>query len=208
MNRMHEYDNTVDLRNPPGEGPSTPPAPYRENFFVEIAKFAFIALAIVVPIRYFIAQPFIVEGASMHPTFSTGQYLIIDQLSYRFEKPERGEVIVFKYPKDESKYFIKRIIGLPGETLLIQGDKVIIKNDDHPDGMVLDEPYIKSNRDDYTTITLGAMEYFVMGDNRSASSDSRIWGPLKEDLIVGRPIVRLFPLSKIDLFPGAYSTQE
>src|SRR5438105_1933429 len=96
----------------PSSLPPTPP-PKKESFFGEIFKFTLIALVIVLPIRFFIAQPFIVQGASMDPTFETGEYLIVDQLSYHLGNPERGQVIIFKYPKDESKYFIKRVIGLP-----------------------------------------------------------------------------------------------
>src|SRR3989344_8155579 len=96
--------------------------------FWELARFALMAIAIVVPIRIFIAQPFFVSGSSMVPTFQDGQYLIIDEISYRFREPVRDEVIVFKYPKDTTKFFIKRIIGLPNETLTIHGNKVMIKN--------------------------------------------------------------------------------
>jgi signal peptidase I len=125
--------------------PSLQPQPKKENFFGEIAKFTIVALLVVLPIRLFIAQPFIVSGASMDPTFETGQYLIVDQLSYHVGNPDRGQVIIFKYPKDETKYFIKRVIGLPGETVIIDGTSVIIKNKQHPDGFKLIEPYISLN---------------------------------------------------------------
>ena len=190
---------------PPGT-PVAPPEQERDNFFVEILKFAAIALVIVVPFRMFIAQPFIVSGASMSPTFETGQYLIIDQLSYQFEKPERGDVVVFRFPEDTSKFFIKRIIGLPGETVEIQGTDVIIKDPVTGTQFRLDEPYVKEAnlRDDFLTIRLKQDEYFVLGDNRAASSDSRVWGPVPENLIVGRVLVRLLPLSQSGLFPGVY----
>lgn len=177
-----------------------------ENFFKEIFKFALVAALIVIPIRVFIAQPFIVSGASMEPTFDSGQYLIIDQLSYSLENPERGEIIIFRYPKDPSKFFIKRIIGLPNETVELRGDDVIIENEAHPEGMVLAEPYIeRKSRNDFLRITLDGDEYFVMGDNRPASSDSRIWGPLNEEYIVGRALIRLLPITKTGVFPGDYS---
>jgi signal peptidase I len=183
----------------------TPPVPKKENFFFEILKFTLIALVIVIPIRVFIAQPFIVQGASMEPTFHTGEYLIIDQLSYRFEKPQHGDVIVFRYPKDPSKFFIKRVIGLPGDTVNIAGDVVTITNAEHPEGITLDEPYILTMRPD-TVLTekLGESEYFVMGDNRDASSDSRVWGVLRENFIIGRALVRLLPPQVLSLFPGRY----
>ena len=179
--------------------------PKGENFFKEIFKFALLALLIVVPIRLFIAQPFIVSGASMDPTFETGQYLIVDQLSYKFDEPARGEVIIFRYPKDTSKFFIKRIIGLPNETLEIQGATVTVTNDTYKAGYILDEPYIdeRNSKRDYTKVTLEENEYFVMGDNRRASSDSRSWGALEEDFIIGRALIRLFPIKETGIFPGS-----
>jgi signal peptidase I len=176
---------------------------HEENFFKEIFKFSLIALLIVLPIRFFVAQPFIVSGASMQPTFENGQYLIVDQLSYRFEDPQRGSVVIFHYPQDPSKFFIKRIIGLPGETVVIEGTQITIKNDALPGGFVLDEPYVaEANlKNDNLTVTVSEGEYFVLGDNRKASSDSRVWGALPEDLIVGRPFLRLFPISEADILP-------
>lgn len=143
----------------------------------------------------------------MDPTFHDGQYLIVDELSYRFENPARGNVIVFVPPVDESKYYIKRIIGLPNETLIIKGTQITVKNNEHPEGFVLSQPYIASGeeRNDDITITLGSNQYFVLGDNRYASSDSRIWGPITRDAIVGRPVVRLFPVQEVSVLPGTFS---
>lgn len=189
--------------------PSNKPQPTekKENFFWEIFKFTAIALAIVLPIRLFIAQPFIVSGASMDPTFKTGQYLIVDQLSYHLGEPQRGQVVIFKYPKDETKYFIKRIIGLPGETVKIEGTQVTIINKANPQGFTLTEPYIEADHekdDSPMSFTLKADEYFVLGDNRAQSFDSRAWGVVPRSLIIGTPFVRLFPLGKISIFPGDY----
>ena len=178
----------------------------KEGMISEILRFAIIALIIVLPIRIFVAQPFIVSGASMETTFSTGQYLIVDQLTYHFEDPKRGEVIVFRYPKDPSKFFIKRVIGIPGDTIDVAGSEVKITNNEHPDGVVLKEDeYVRSMRPG-TTLTeiLGEHEYFVMGDNRDASSDSRSWGVLQRERIVGRAFLRLFPPTVVDLFPGKH----
>lgn len=178
----------------------------RAGFLSEILHFSVIALLIVLPIRMFIAQPFIVSGASMEKTFSTGQYLIVDQLSYRFEAPTRGDVIVFRYPKDPSKFFIKRIIGIPGDTIEIRGRNVTIKNATDPEGTTLDEKYILGMSPNTTlTETLGDKEYFVMGDNRDASSDSRMWGVLQRDKIVGRAFLRLFPFNTFGVNPGTYN---
>ncbi len=178
--------------------------PKKENAFLDIVRFSLIALIIVIPVRTFIAQPFIVSGASMENTFHTGEYLIVDQISYELHSPKRGEVVVFRYPKDPSKFFIKRVIALPGETITIEGSTVRISNPQYPNGFILDEPYIKSmeNGADLTEV-LGEREYFVMGDNRDQSSDSRFWGVLQEERIVGRAFVRLFPPSQMDYLPGA-----
>jgi len=170
----------------------------------EIVQFAIIALIIVVPVRWFVAQPFIVSGASMEDTFYTGEYLIVDQLSYHLEEPTAGDVIVFRYPRNPSTFFIKRIIGTPGDTVTIDGNVVTIINDKHPNGIVLDEPYIHSMAPNtFMTEKLGEREYFVMGDNRDRSSDSRVWGILQRENIIGRAYLRLFPFTRIDYLPGA-----
>lgn len=173
----------------------------KENFIIETLKFSLIAILIVLPFRIFVAQPFLVSGASMSPNFETGHYLVVDQLSYNFIEPARGEIIIFKYPNDTKKFFIKRIIGLPQETVIIESSKVFIKNKEFPDSFELKEDYIKNLGNNKSEITLGETEYFVMGDNRPASSDSRVWGPLSSDLIVGRAFLRLFPFNQISFFP-------
>lgn len=179
--------------------------PKKENLFKEILKFSLIAILIVAPIRIFIAQPFVVSGASMQPNFDSSQYLIVDQLSYRFNNPKRGEVIIFKYPKDPSTFFIKRVIGLPNETVIMDSGKLTIKNDLFPEGFSVEEPYIKESTEDTFIVILGSDEYFVLGDNRKHSSDSRIWGPLNEKFVVGKAFVRLFPVNKFNIHPGDYS---
>ncbi|MBP9821575.1 MAG: signal peptidase I [Candidatus Pacebacteria bacterium] len=171
---------------------------------IEVLKYVSLALIIVIPVRLFVAQPFIVSGESMYPTFHNSDYLIVDEMTYHLRAPERGEVIVFRYPNDPSRFFIKRIIGLPGETIVLKGATLTIKNTEHPDGFVLKEPYVASRPPlGNKTITLPADQYFVMGDNRPASSDSRIWGPLPADLIVGRAFLRLLPVRDISAFPGS-----
>ncbi len=183
--------------------------PQSEHPLIEIFRFTLIALIIVIPIRMFVAQPFIVSGASMEDTFESGEYLIVDQVSYKFHEPVRGDVIVFRYPKDPSKFFIKRVIGLPGDTVEIDGSTVRIRNTEHPEGFVLNEPYIKSMRNSSTiNETLGEREYFVMGDNRDQSSDSRVWGVLQEERIIGRAFLRLFPPNTFDYLPGEVRFEE
>lgn len=162
------------------------------------------SLLMVFLVRTFIAQPFVVNGASMEPTFHTNEYLIVDQLSYELGSPKRGEVIIFKYPLIPSRYFIKRVIALPGETIKITGTKVEIKRLGENEFTTLEEPYIEFEKESFVETTLANDEYFVMGDNRLASLDSRSWGPLKESFIVGKAFIRLFPPSKIDFLPGSY----
>lgn len=177
----------------------------RENFVLEIFKFAILALVIVVPFRLWIAQPFIVSGASMSPTFETGQYLIIDQVSYRFDEPTRGDVVIFKYPNDPSKFFIKRVIGLPGEVVSLKNGVVTITDPETEASFVLDEPYLVApTTDDFLTITLSTSEFFVMGDNRPASSDSRVWGPVPRKNIVGKAFLRLLPPGLAGVYPGHF----
>jgi signal peptidase I len=180
-----------------------------QNFFVELVKFALLALVIVLPFRFFIAQPFIVSGASMSPTFETGQYLVIDRLSYRFGEPERGDVVIFRFPNNPSKFFIKRVIGLPGEIVRIQNGSVSIVNPTTGDSRLLDEAYLGEDiatRSGTATVLLGGNEYFVMGDNRGASSDSRDWGPVPQENIVGRAYLRLLPPTLLDILPGTHDT--
>ncbi len=172
---------------------------------LDFIKFAILAVIIVIPIRLFIAQPFIVSGASMVPAFENGHYLIIDELSYRFEDPNRGEVIVFRFPPFPSKFLIKRVAGLPGETIEIRGNDVLIKNKAHLEGFLWQQGDVNSSKDlRDITVTLGNEEYFVLGDNRGESADSRLWGALSRKFIVGRPLIRLFPLSEIGVFPGKW----
>lgn len=183
--------------------------PKEENGIIEIIRFSIIALMIVIPVRMFIAQPFIVSGASMAETFHTGEYLIVDQVSYYLHDPARGDVVIFRYPRDPSKYFIKRVIGLPGDTVIVEDSKVMIKNVANPEGFYLDEPYVRSMRTpERIEQTLGNREYFVMGDNRDESSDSRAWGVLQKERIVGRAFLRLFPPTAVDVLPGAMSESE
>ena len=176
----------------------------KEHPFWELLRFAVLAFLIIIPIRTFIAQPFIVSGSSMYPTFQDGNYLIVDQISYRFEDPNRGDIIVFRFPKDKKKFFIKRIIGLPNESIKIDGSKITIMNDNHPDGFDLNELYVKNLAFDNMTVVLGNDEFFVMGDNRSSSSDSRSWGNVKENLIIGHVLLRLLPINQIGISPGEY----
>lgn len=187
-------ENQTPVQNPEKKG----------NSFWELVRYAAIALVIIIPFRIFVAQPYVVSGASMDPTFKDADYLIVDQISKRFEEPQRASVVIIRYPKDPSKFFIKRLIGFPGETVEIKGGEVTIYNEDNKNGLKLDEPYIVYKKIENFSITLKDDEYFVMGDNRAGSSDSRIWGTLPKKYIIGRPIIRLLPITKIDIWPGLY----
>ncbi len=168
-------------------------------------KFIILAAVIVIPIRMFIFQPFIVSGESMYPTFNNADYLIVDEFSYHFKEPKRGDVVIFKYPNDPKRYFIKRIIGLPGETVVLKDHGVYIKNTENPDGVKLSESYLKQITipGEQSEITVTADHYFVMGDNRGFSSDSRAWGLLPIENITGTAGLRLFPLKSISYKPGS-----
>lgn len=172
--------------------------------FWELARFAVIALIVVILIRVFVAEPFIVSGNSMIPTFDNANYLIVDKISYRLNDPKRDDVVIFKYPNDQTKFFIKRIIGLPNEIVDIEGSIVTITNEEHPEGFTLTQSYVKNITNNTTHFELKDDEYFVMGDNRSGSSDSRYWGAVKKELITGKAFLRLLPINKISVLPGKY----
>jgi len=168
------------------------------QFFFEAGKTILVALLIVVPLRLYVAQPFFVRGGSMEPTFHNGDYLIIDEVTYRFSEPNRGDVIVFRYPGDPSEFFIKRIIGLPGEVVRSEGGQVTITK--QGEMLEVDEDYIKATTPDNFEIITGPGEYVVLGDNRPASSDSRRWGILPEDHIVGRVFLTVWPPDAFSVF--------
>jgi len=165
-----------------------------KQFAFETLKIIIISLIIILPVRYYLVQPFYVKGQSMEPNFHDNEYLIINEIGYRLNLPERGDIIVFKYPKNPSEFYIKRIIGLPGEKIEIKDNKIYIND------LILNETYLIENTSGSININLQEDEYFVLGDNRDASSDSRSWGILDKSLIIGRVWLRLLPLSKIDKF--------
>lgn len=182
----------------------SPPGPLYQGlaFLWEIVKVVIISLAIIIPVRYFLVQPFFVNGASMEETFQDGNYILIDEITFRFRDPERGEILVFRYPNDQTQFFIKRLIGMPGETVEIRDSKVTIRNVENPQGFVLREPYLMEGQETKGNlrVKLDPNEYFVMGDNRLHSSDSRFWGPVNRSLITGRVFARAWPFSEADFF--------
>ena len=209
--RAKWYYNTLIMSDTVPETTSTQPVQsqthggVKESVF-DFLKFAAIAVLVVIPIRLFIAQPFVVSGASMVPAFESGHYLIIDEVSYRFEDPRRGDVVIFRFPPQPSKFLIKRVAALPGETIEIKGEDITIRNKERPDGFLWHQGMVNERRKTGNQrVTLGENEYFVLGDNRDESADSRLWGPLNRKFIVGRPLVRLLPLDEIGVFPGKWA---
>lgn len=172
--------------------------------FKDFIVVALLTIVIVLPIRIFLAQPFIVSGSSMLPTFETGQYLIVDQVSYNFNDPDRGDIIIFRFKETPGKFLIKRIIGLPGETVKIEGNDVFVKMVDSDEFVQIEEEYVVVEKGSTVEKSLGEEEYFVLGDNRLNSLDSRYFGAIEKDLIIGRAWLRLFPLNKIDYLPGKF----
>lgn len=191
----------------------------------EIIKTIIGVAIFVVFFRFFIIQPFYIIGNSMLPDFHEGEYLFIDEASYHFRAPARGEVVVFRHPDEQCnafvtnnkilktviqgpcKSYIKRVIGLPGETVMIRDGRVTIINSTNPSGFVLDENYFDTSTKTLgnLSVKLAAGEFFVLGDNRepNASSDSREWGPLKSDFIIGKAWLRLLPIADVGFISRA-----
>lgn len=198
-------DQNIPLKSTPEDfsnGAGSPPSTQRS-----LAVYILVALGVAFFIRFYIAAPYVVVGASMEPTFENYHYLIIDRLTYRFEAPKRGDVIVLDLPQETSRALIKRVIGLPGDTVILEGQRVEIVNAEHSDGFVLDEPYLDPANlggASHLRVALGDNQYFVLGDNRRVSADSRLWGILPKDDIVGRVFLRLYPLNEIGIFPGEF----
>lgn len=179
-----------------------------KNFFsqvFELVKIVVISLAIIIPIRYYLIQPFYVKGASMEPTFYDQEYLIVNEIGYKVNPPQRGDVVVFRYPRDPQEFFIKRIVGLPGEKVQVKDGQVVVYNQDNNwQGVSLNEDYLPKSLKTYgmndDIVTLNNEEYYVLGDNRNASKDSRVFGPVNKSFLIGRVWLRGFPFSRAQYF--------
>jgi signal peptidase I len=167
-----------------------------------------IAIAIFFAVYLFLLQPHQVRGESMEPTFQDAQYILTDKFSYRLHAPERGDVVVFKSPQNQSIDFIKRIVGLPGEKVKLVDGKVIVISDKYSAGLTLNETYTNgaptrpgSQLKEGEEFVVPPNSYFVFGDNRNHSSDSREFGAVGRDLIIGRAWLRYWPLSNLSFIP-------
>lgn len=181
------------------------------SFFLDLVETVVISLSLFLVVYLFLMQPHQVNGQSMVPNFQSGEYVLTDKVSYKIGEPQRGDVIVFhapasaNCPKGTGCDFIKRVLGLPGETVEVKENHI------HVNGQVIEESYIPDEFEtlagDYTNnrvITLGEDEYFVCGDNRPYSSDSRSWGPIQKTDIVGKAFFRYWPVEVI----GAIDTYQ
>jgi signal peptidase I len=199
---LENYDHKTE-KEPKKKKNSMPAyAQSTTGFFLEILKIVIITLAIILPIRYFLFQPFYVRGASMEPSYHDKDYLIIDEITYRFSDPKRGDVVVIRNPTNKTEFFIKRIIGLPGETLELKDGEVIIYNAVNTTGLRLQEEYLSPNLS--TTggqrVVLSESQYYVLGDNRQVSLDSRYFGALDRKNIIGRAWLKVWPFKEFGHF--------
>lgn len=185
-----------------------PQAKSRLKLFIENVVYIVIAVLLALVVQKFIIRPFVVNGESMDPTFKTGDYLLIDEVSYKLHEPARGDVVVFKAPPEPDKFFIKRIIGLPGDTVSIKGSTVTIIDKDHPEGFVLSETFVTHPGSNDMSYKVPEDQYFVMGDNRSGSFDSRSWGTLPKANLRGRALLQLLPIKDADYLPGKITYEQ
>lgn len=172
----------------PVEAPAQASTGTRARAFLrEIVETVLLTIVIYAVVNFATGR-YRVEGDSMLPTVHPNEYVLLDKVSYRLREPERGEIVVFHYPYDQERDFIKRIVGLPGETVAVANGVVTVN------GETLTEPYISAPPTYTNTWTVGPNEYFVLGDNRNNSSDSHSWGMLKREFLVGRAMVVYWPM--------------
>ncbi len=196
---------------------------YRQKGVKGAISFVLIFGALFFFIHTFIAKPFLVEGPSMQPTFQTNNYLLVERISQNFGEIKRSDVVVFDIPENgnqngeyhtcylplgqnclwkSKRYLIKRIIGLPGERVVVINGATTIFNKENPEGVLLDSSFVQFTSPLDADVQLKADEFFVMGDNRANSSDSRYWGPVPRENIIGIPFLRLWPFSGLSIYPG------
>jgi len=174
---------------------TTESIPAKKYLFGEVLESVAIAVVLAVIIRVFLFQPFFIPSGSMEPTLIEGDRIIVSKIHYRLGNPKRGEIIVFKYPVDPKKDFIKRVIGLPGETLEIRDSKLYIN------GEFVEQPFLPPGLSygSYGPVTIPEGQYFMMGDNRNNSEDSRFWGMLPQENIIGKTLLIYWPVNRVQL---------
>lgn len=182
-------------------GPQPEPAP-RASHWGELRGWVrdlLIASGLALVIIVFLYQPVKVEGTSMTPLLHDQERIFINKFIYKYEPIQRGDVVVFWYPRDRSKSFIKRVIALPGETVEIRGGRVFVE------GQLIEEPYVPPQYADSTNfgpLRVRDGEYFLMGDHRSSSNDSRVFGPVPEELIYGKAVFAYWPMERFGSIPA------
>lgn len=190
---------------PPHEQPPPPAAPPQPSFAALLRGWTrdlLIALGLALIFVVFLYQPVKVEGTSMAPLLNDQDRIFINKFVYRFEPVERGDIVVFWYPMDRSKSFIKRVVGLPGERVELRGGRVWIND------RLLDEPYVPpqySDRSNYGPVVVPPGHYYVLGDHRSSSNDSRVFGPVSGEYVYGKAVFSYWPVSRLGAIP-AYAT--
>lgn len=192
----------ISLRKTMGMGIENIEHKKQEPLWRELIKIAVVVGLAILLVRFFVFKPFYVKGASMEPAYYDHEYLIIDEITYRFNEPVRGDVVVFRPPVNTNDYYIKRVIGLPGETVKVINGDVVIFNNENPQGFKLDESsYLvhRATQEESIVLKLGENEYFVLGDNRPVSSDSRRFGAVDRSAIVGRTYLRGWPLTRLGI---------
>jgi signal peptidase I len=191
---MHETDKTKPA--PPEWGAYS--SRRREHRLLQLLRELF--QTAIIAILLFIAINLVttrirVEGISMEPSLHNDQFLVVNRLAYRWKEPKRGDIIVFRFPSDPKRRFIKRVIGLPGDVVAVHDGQLYIN------GLALDEPYITEAPRYQGDWRLSPYEVFVLGDNRNNSSDSQNWGPLHIDEIIGKAVFVYWPLETVGLIP-------
>ncbi len=204
---VHFFANiSISLQTTMGMGIENIEQKKQEPLWRELLKIAIVVGLAILIVRFFVFKPFYVKGASMEPAYFDHEYLIIDEITYRFNEPKRGDVVVFRPPVNTTDYYIKRVIGLPGETVKVINGDVIIFSNDNPQGFKLDESsYLmhKGTQEESIVLKLGTNQYFMLGDNRPVSSDSRRFGAVDRSAIVGRTYLRGWPLTRLGVVANA-----
>jgi signal peptidase I len=171
-------------------------------FFLDILEVVVFAIAIFLFVYLLILRPHKIKGASMEPNYPDGEYLLTEKISYYRQNPQRGDVVVFKPPVTEDDEFIKRVIGVPGETISFQNGKVYVNNQELEESYIDVPTYGSTFLSDGKEYTVPEGQYFVLGDNRPHSSDSRVWGPITKDKVNGKAWLIYWPITKVGVVPG------